>query len=319
MRDQPTLDRIRHLAIPPAWIEVWIAPDARAHIQATGRDARRRKQYRYHAEWQVARHHAKYHRLGDFGEQLPLVRRRLRKDLRGSRTSRPQVLALAVSILEQTFIRVGNREYARTNGSYGLTTLLDRHVSIGKRTAHLSYRGKGGLHRDVTVEGAELARLLAACRRIPGSQLLQYVDDAGRRHQLTSSEVNRYIAEIAGRDFTAKDFRTWGATLTAAACLEQHRAIGIGVPGKVAMRADIATVAERLGNTPAICRKSYIHPSVLEAYQDETLWRAWMRTGVKTSITPRGLSSRERRLLQFLRRAAAAAPVRRPVAGRSRG
>jgi DNA topoisomerase I len=282
---------------------VWIAPDGRAHIQATGRDARRRKQYRYHAEWQAARHRAKYQRLGDFAECLPAARRRLHRDLHAEPASRPQVLALAVSILEQTFIRVGNREYARANGSFGLTTLLDRHVKIGRTSAQLSYRGKGGLHRDVLVEGAELARLLAACRRIPGSQLFQYVDDAKRRHHLTAAEVNRYIADITGMDFTAKDFRTWGATLTAAACLERHRDIRIGVPGRVAMRADIASVAERLGNTPAICRKSYIHPSVLSAYQDEALWRTWMRAARESGPRLAGLSARERRLLRFLRRA----------------
>jgi DNA topoisomerase I len=298
--DAATLKRVRRLAIPPAWTDVWISPDARAHIQATGRDARGRKQYRYHTDWHATRDLAKYGRLIEFARRLPAVRRRVRRDLQAPRTSRTQVLALALTLLDQTFIRVGNRAYTRANGSFGLTTLQDRHVSIRSGHVEFSFRGKSGKARRLTLSDAHLARLIAACRDIPGSDLFQYRDGGGRRRTLTAQDLNQYLGEISKWHFTAKDFRTWGGAVQTADCLHAHRRKGSGLPGKTAMRRDIETVAAILGNTPAICRKSYIHPALLQAYEDAMLWRAWGTACRRPYRPTRDLSIPERRLLRFL-------------------
>ena len=299
VRDEPTLSRIRKLAIPPAWTEVWIAPNPRAHIQATGRDARGRKQYRYHTEWSAARDEEKYGRLERFARALPGIRRKVRRDLQRADTSREQVLALLVALLESTYIRVGNLEYTRTNGSYGLTTLEDRHVTISGSTIHFAFRGKGGINRRVDLKDRRLAALVKRCRAIKGPHLFQYLDHAGRRRPARSTDLNEYIGRAAGQRFTAKDFRTWGATLLAAGLLEGRGKLLIGVPGKSAMLQDIVAVSNELGNTPAICRKSYIHPYILNAYQDERAFGSWLRTG-KTGAT-QGLAGPEARLLRYLR------------------
>lgn len=297
-RDTATLARIRLLAIPPAWTEVWIAADPRAHIQATGRDARGRKQYRYHHAWQEQQATAKYRRLERFARALPRMRQRLRHDLRAAETSRSQVLALLVSLLESTYIRVGNHEYLRANKSYGLTTLEDRHVSIRGQVIAFTFRGKGGIARSVELRDRRLARLVKRCRDLEGRHLFQYLDHAGRRRPARSSDLNSYIAAIAEGSFSAKDFRTWGASLLAAGRLDERGGILLGVPGKAAMIEDIAFVASELGNTPAICRKSYIHPAILRAYQDEAGYQRWERTRKGKSL--RGLTSAENRLLRYL-------------------
>ncbi len=298
VRDAASLARIRKLAIPPAWKEVWIAPDDRAHIQATGRDVRGRKQYRYHGTWSAERGKAKYGRLAEFARELPGMRAQLRRDLKRTDASREQVLALLVTLLEATFIRVGNEEYKRANGSYGLTTLQDRHVTISGSHIRFAFRGKGGKDRLIDLKDRRLARLVKQCRDIRGAHLFQYVNAKGHRRPAHSSDLNGYISGIADGEFTAKDFRTWGATLTAARLLDRHREIVIGVPGKAAMLRDIAAVAAELGNTPAICRKSYIHPYLLKAYQDEPAWKDWRRTAAGRAVA--GLAPDEARLLRFL-------------------
>jgi len=277
---------------------VWISPDPHASIQATGRDARRRKQYRYHVEWTARQDARKYGRLAAFLRQLPDLRRKVRKDLKGADSSKEQVLALLVTLLEATFIRVGNEEYKRTNRSYGLTTLEDRHVSIRGSRIVFDFRGKSGVAGHVEIVDRTLARLIGACRDIPGSHLFQYLDASGVRRKIRSNELNAYVAGLAEDVFSAKDFRTWGATMAAATVLERHDRIVIGVPGKRAMLDDIAAVAERLGNTPAICRRSYIHPAVLDAYQNERAFEIWKRTR-KGARVP-GLSASESRLLRYL-------------------
>lgn len=296
--DAATLARIRHLAIPPAWTDVWIATDPHAHLQATGRDARGRKQYRYHQKWQEKQATAKYRRLEQFARALPRMRHQLRHDLRAAETSRAQVLALLVSLLESTYIRVGNNEYRRANNSYGLTTLEDRHVSISGQVIAFNFRGKSGKTRSVELRDRRLARLVKRCRDLEGRHLFQYLDHAGRRRPARSSDLNSYIAAIADGSFSAKDFRTWGASLLAAGRLDERGGIVLGVPGKTAMVEDIAFVASELGNTPAICRKSYIHPAILRAYQDESAYRRWERTRKGKNL--RGLTSAENRLLRYL-------------------
>jgi DNA topoisomerase-1 len=299
VRDEATLVRIAKLAIPPAWTDVWIATDTRAHIQATGRDARGRKQYRYHVEWHEAQGRQKYGRMESFAEALPGIRARVGRDLRRADTSREQVLALLVVLLEATYIRVGNQEYKRANGSYGLTTLEDRHVTISGSTITFSFRGKGGKQRRVSLKDRRLARLVKQCRDVRGQHLFQYVDARGRRRPVHSTDLNQYIAHVAGERFTAKDFRTWGATLLAAGLLDARGELLIGTPGKSAMLQDIVSVSGELGNTPAICRKSYIHPYVLKAYQDEELFRRWQRS--RKGRRGAGLGEPEARLLRYLR------------------
>ena len=277
---------------------MWIAPDPNASIQATGRDARRRKQYRYHTDWVTQQHEVKYGRLAAFLKELPALRRKVRKDLRGNDGSKDQVLALLVTLLEATFIRVGNEEYKRTNRSYGLTTLEDRHVSIRGAKISFDFRGKGGITGHAEIVDPSLARLVRACRDIPGKHLFQYMDPSGTRRKIRSAELNAYVHGLAEEDFSAKDFRTWGATMAAATLLERHDRIVIGVPGKRAMLDDIEAVADRLGNTPAICHKSYIHPALLDAYQDEDAFATWKRTRRGARVP--GLSVSESRLLRYL-------------------
>ena len=240
----------------------------------------------------------KYRRLEQFARALPRMRQQLRHDLRAAETSRAQVLALLVSLLESTYIRVGNNEYRRANGSYGLTTLEDRHVSIRGQVIAFTFRGKGGKASSVELRDRRLARLVKRCRALEGRHLFQYVDHAGRRRPARSSDLNGYIAVIADGSFSAKDFRTWGASLLAAGRLDERGGIVLGVPGKSAMVEDIAFVANELGNTPAICRKSYIHPAILRAYQDESAYRRWERTRKGKNL--RGLTSAENRLLRYL-------------------
>jgi len=273
--DADVIARIRHLAIPPAYTDVWICIDPRGHLQATGRDARRRKQYRYHPEWRTLRDHDKFARLFEFGRSLPRLRRRLRADLKLPGLPRDKVLAIVASLLGKTMGRVGNREYLRENGSYGLTTLRDRHLALlrGGR-ARLSFRGKSGQPHELTIDDARLARLLRRCQQLPGQQLFQYIDDDGHAQPIDSGMVNDYLQRATGESFTAKDFRTWGAT-----ALAVERLARTPLPRTERLRAGqivtvVKEVAEVLGNTPAICRKSYIDPIVFDAWRDGRLQRA---------------------------------------------
>jgi len=270
VRAPQTLTRIRSLAIPPAWTDVWICALPNGHIQAVGRDARGRKQYRYHPRWREVRDETKYARLAAFARALPRIRRRRHQDVRRAGLPREKVLATVIGLLETTLIRVGNEEYARQNGSYGLTTLRARHVKVTGARMRFEFVGKGGKPHVVDLDDRRLAQVVRQCRELPGHELFQYVDDHGHRQTIDSADVNAYLREIAGQDFTAKDFRTWGGTVLAAAALR-----GVEAGGKTRVKKQIAravaTVAQQMRNTPAICRKSYIHPAIFEAFETSAL------------------------------------------------
>jgi len=321
VRDEATLERVRRLAIPPAWTDVWICPDPRGHLQATGRDARRRKQYRYHPRWREERDSTKYERMIDFGRAWPRLRRAVAADLNLPGLPRRKVLATVVRLLDTTFIRVGNEEYERANRSFGLTTLKDRHVEIGRGRVRFHFRGKSGVFHDISVHDPTVAGIVRRCRDLPGQELFQYLDDNGQPASLGSSDVNDYIHEVAGHDFTAKDIRTWAGTVLAAAALhtlgvggaaarEGARRQG-GAPaghGRASNRdvtRAIEQVAERLGNTAAVCRKCYVHPHVVASFLDGTLGDAFAHLGRAPKGTT-GLHPDERAVLALLRRRAAA-------------
>jgi DNA topoisomerase-1 len=272
VRDRATLERIRSLVIPPAWTTVWIAPKANAHLQATGRDARGRKQYRYHPRWTAVRDETKYTRMLAFARVLPAIRRRVAADLRRTPLSRERVLATVVALLERTLIRVGNDEYARTNGSFGLTTLLDRHVDVRGRRVRFRFRAKSGVMQQVDLDDALLARSVQRCQDLPGQTLFQYVDDSGTPRTITSTDVNEYLRAVAGQEFTAKDFRTWAGTVLAACALCADIELSSATRRKRFVSEAVGRVAERLGNTKAVCRRCYIHPAVIDAFgEGETI------------------------------------------------
>ncbi len=266
--DENRLDEIRALAIPPAWTDVWISPIRRGHLQATGRDARGRKQYRYHRRWREVRDEAKYGRLIEFARALPRIRRRTDRDLRRRGLPREKVLALVVRLLEATLIRVGNDEYARDNRSYGLSTMRDRHVEVRGATLRFTFRGKGGKEHEIGVRDERLASLVRQVQQLPGQTLFQYHDADGERQEVTSDDVNAYLREISGDDFTAKDFRTWAGTVAAAMALEEFSEIDDEAGRKRAIVQAVEAVAKLLGNTPTVCRACYVHPDVLDAYLD---------------------------------------------------
>lgn len=265
VRHPPTLQRIRSLAIPPAWTDVWICTREEGHIQATGRDARRRKQYIYHPDWVRVRDANKFARMQAFGRALPRIRRRVAADLELPGMPRAKVLATIVRLLDTTLIRVGSREYAKQNGSYGLTTLRAHHVGVSGNEIRFAFRGKSGIAHRIVVDEARLARIVRRLLDLPGQSLFNYVDDDGEVRGIDSSDVNEYLHEIGGEDFSAKDFRTWYATLTAMQVLERRP----GLPNNAAKKEVAHTmreIAQRLGNTPTICRQSYVHPCVIEAF-----------------------------------------------------
>jgi DNA topoisomerase I len=294
VRDPHTLKRIRALAVPPAWSEVWIACDPQAHLQATGRDARGRKQYRYHPRWRDVRHQTKCDRMIPFARALPLLRRRVRADLGHPALTKSKVLAAVVYLLEKTLIRVGNIEYARSNRSFGLTTLKDGHVRIRGAELRFEFRGKSGVRQSLTLADARLARIVKRCQELPGQELFQYIDDGARR-VVTSADVNAYVREATGSEFTAKDFRTWAGTLLAAVALRNEPLhLSERQQKSVVVRA-VARVAAQLGNTPSVCRSCYIHPAVLDRYADGTL-----RAAFEAPQPVRGLSVDEAAVLALL-------------------
>jgi DNA topoisomerase-1 len=271
VRDREQLARIRSLAIPPAWSDVWICRDARGHLQATGRDARGRKQYRYHARWREVRDATKYGRMPAFAHALPALRARLERDLAAQGLPREKVLAAVVRLLEATLVRVGNEEYARRNRSFGLTTLRSRHADVSGAKVRFRFRGKGGKLHSVGVSDRRLSRIVKRCQELPGHELFQYVEQDGGLRSVGSADVNAYLREASGQDFTAKDFRTWAGTVLAAWALhERAPAASKRQQARNVVRA-VEKVAERLGNTAAICRRCYVHPAVLESYLDGTL------------------------------------------------
>jgi len=298
IRDRAELKRVASLAIPPAYENVWINPNPRGHIQATGRDARGRKQYRYHPEWRESRDLAKFDRMIEFGSSLPKLRRRLHADLKLPGLPRDKVIAVIVTLLDSTRIRVGNAEYARTNKSFGLTTLKNRHVKfLREGHAVFDFRGKGGIRHEVEVTDKRLARIVQHCQELPGQQLFQYVDAEEKRRAIDSTLVNEYLHEVMGQEFTAKDFRTWNATQLAIRLLNETP-----LPDKKTERAHkacvltvIRAVAAELRNTPAVCRKSYINPVVFEAWRDGSLHRKLKGKRMKTA------RAQERVALEFLK------------------
>jgi DNA topoisomerase I len=302
--DDDSLARITRLAVPPAWEKVWISPDRNTHILATGRDQRGRKQYRYHPTWRAVRDSTKFDRMIAFAEALPRMRARIDADLRRPGLPREKVLAAIVGLLETSLIRVGNDEYARANRSFGLTTLRDRHVEISGFTVTFDFRGKGGKRHRIKVADRRLARVVRNCRDLPGFELFQYVDDAGERHRVESGDVNAYLHEIAGSAFSAKDFRTWSASVLAATALLETHAFASQTEAKHSLAQAIESVAARLGNTPAICRKCYVHPALIEAFLDRTLAGAFEpRDDGTTDLAPE-----EAAVLGFLRARLAHAP-----------
>lgn len=302
LRDPRTRARIRALAVPPAWTEVWICRSARGHLQATGRDARGRKQYRYHPDWQALRGKVRFSRLPDFAAALPRLRRRIRRDLKRDGLPRGKVLAIVVSLMMDTLVRVGNESYARENRSYGLTTLRDRHLhQLRGGRVRLRFKGKGRLLHEVPIDDPRLARLVQACQELPGQQLFQYRDASGRVRPLGSGDVNAYLREAMGGDFTAKDFRTWGATLHAFRCLAALPVPtdGNGGPGPAreiatACNGVVGEVARALRNTPSVCRSAYIDPAVFAGWEDGRLARA--------AAGARGARQWEQAACRFLRR-----------------
>jgi DNA topoisomerase-1 len=265
------LNRIRSLAIPPAWTEVWICPWANGHIQATGRDAKGRKQYRYHARFREIREGTKYEHVVAFADALPSIREKVREHMALRGLPREKVLATVVQLLESTLIRIGNDDYAKQNNSYGLTTLKNRHVAFDGNEVRFRFTGKGGKQWSLHVRDRRIAKIIKACQELPGQELIQYVDDEGNCRDVTSSDVNDYLREITGKDFTAKDFRTWAGTVLAAMALNELESLDSAAQAKRNLRAAIEKVSARLGNTPNICRKCYVHPEVLNSYMDGNL------------------------------------------------
>jgi DNA topoisomerase-1 len=301
IRDKQRLLRIKRLAIPPAWSDVWICPSPNGHIQATGRDARRRKQYRYHERWREIRDENKYDRLINFGKALPKIRRRVQKDLALRGLPRAKVLATIVQLLERSLIRVGNEEYARENKSFGLTTMQDRHVDVKGSKLRFRFRGKSGREHEVDVTDRRIARIVSKLQDLPGQDLFQYVDDESKVRDITSQDVNEYLREIAGEDFTAKDFRTWAGTVLAAVALGSTGAFKTKKQAKANIKDAIGAVAEILGNTSAICRKCYIHPAVLKAYLKGNCINGF-KPKTREELEPKGidLASAQTAVLRFL-------------------
>lgn len=298
IRDKKTLERIRALVVPPAWTSVWISPDAGGHIQAVGRDAKGRKQYRYHARYRRVRDRVKFEHLSAFCAVLPKVRRRIDRDLARHGLTREKVLATVVRLLESTFIRIGNVEYAKNNHSFGLTTLRDKHVEISASTVRFRFRGKSGQKQEVELHDRRLARIVQQCHDLPGYDLFQYVDENGKTCRVGSSDVNQYLKEITGQEFTAKEFRTWSGTVLMARELNECGPFESPTEAKRKVVAAVKAVAEKLGNKPATCRAYYVHPFVIEAYLTNAL-PALKELG-RSSDSGADLSAEERCVLRLI-------------------
>jgi DNA topoisomerase-1 len=302
VRHPDALRRFKALAIPPAWTDVWICPRPDGHLQATGRDAKRRKQYRYHPRWRAVRDATKYDRMIAFGEALPHLRERVAHDLARRGLSREKVLATVVRLLETTLIRIGNPEYARDNHSFGLTTMRDRHVKISGATLQFQFRGKGGKYHAVSITDRRLAHTVKQCQDIPGYELFQYLDETGQRQTVDSADVNAYLRDLTGQDFTAKDVRTWAGTVSAACTLWRLETFESQTEAKNNVVQAMDAVAKQLGNTPAVCRKCYVHPAVLDAYFDKSLFAVELsQTGQTISTSQPNLHPEEAVLLTFLK------------------
>ncbi|HYE33727.1 MAG TPA: DNA topoisomerase IB [Methylomirabilota bacterium] len=299
--DEETLARIKRLAIPPAWTEVWICPNPDGHLQATGRDARGRKQYRYHPRWREVRDESKYARMIAFAKTLPKIRQRLAQDLGRPGLPREKILATVVKLLETGFIRVGNEEYARANKSYGLTTLQDKHVKVRGGAMRFEFRGKSGKDHQIDIHDPYLARIVKHCQDLPGQELFQYIDENGRQLDVTSTDVNEYLREVTGQEFTAKDFRTWAGTVLAAMALQEVEKATTQKAAKKNIIRAIESVAERLGNTPTICKKCYVHPAVVDAYLEGIVIQM-ARRNARLALKDEQLRPEEKAVLQLLER-----------------
>lgn len=299
IRNAEVLRRIQRLAIPPAWTDVWICPQANGHLQATGRDARGRKQYCYHADWRQRRDENKFEHMQAFGKALPRLRAQVQRDLRSPGLPRAKVLAAVVRLLEATLIRVGNDEYARSNRSFGLTTLRNRHVRVRGKAIQFDFTGKSGKRHTIGLADQQLARIVSKCHDLPGQELFAYVDEAGQVRDVTSQDVNDYLHEHMGEEFTAKDFRTWAGTVLAAIALRNCEIASRQREAKMNITAAIEAVAHTLGNTPAVCRKSYIHPAILDCYLDgRTIGASKAGSAPGRSLSMRAHESAVLRLLQ---------------------
>ena len=302
IRDPKVRERIEGLAIPPAWTDVWVCPSATGHIQATGRDDRDREQYIYHERWRAIRDANKFDHLVDFAETLPAIRERTDSDLRKRGLTREKVLAGVVWLLEATLIRVGNQEYARVNQSFGLTTMRAKHVELDGSQINFHFNGKGGIGQDIDVQDRRLANLVKKCLELPGYEVFRYLDEEGNRRLVESTDVNDYLHEISGKRLTSKDFRTWGGTLIGARELAGKPAPSTKREATKTVNDAVETVAGHLGNTPAVCRKCYVHPAILEAYQGGRLQAAFEHeTRKNRSTTKHGLDADERATLSILK------------------
>ncbi len=303
LRDRGALERVRQLAIPPAWTDVWISPLHNGHLQATGRDARGRKQYKYHDAFRAMREAQKYEHVTDFAKCLPAIRAIVKKHMALPGLPREKVIATIIHLLETTLIRVGNEDYARANGSYGLTTLRDPHVAVKGADLKFHFKGKSGKTWRLKVTDRRVAKIVKACQDLPGQRLFQYCDENGEQRDVTSSDVNAYLQEISGRDISAKDFRTWAGTVLAALALQEFEKIDSQAAAKRNVRAAIERVAARLGNTVTICRKCYVHPTILETYMDGTLLlKVKQRAGVEIRDKLSRLTPEEAAVLALLQR-----------------
>jgi DNA topoisomerase I len=312
IRDKAELERIRKLVIPPRWTSVWICPNPSGHLQVTARDARGRKQYRYHPKYRAVRDETKFGRMIAFSEILPLIRERVERDIALPQLARDKVLATVVWLLERTLIRVGNDEYARDNGSFGLTTLRRRHVTVSGAKLRFEFRGKSGVPHSVAITDRRIARIVQRCQELPGQELFQYLDDEGRRQSVDAGDINEYLRRITGRQVTAKDFRTWAGTTLAAAALRELGPFKTEKQAKANIVAAIDQISSRLGNTRAVCRKYYIHPVILEAYFEGVTIPATAGEArqLRTTGSPAALRRDELAVIELLRQRGKAEPLK---------
>jgi DNA topoisomerase I len=311
VRDADELRRLKSLAIPPAWRDVWICPLAHGHLQATGRDAKGRKQHRYHSRWRDVRDETKYDRMLEFGKILPAIRRKVAQDLDLPGLPREKVLATVVRLLETSMIRVGNAEYARQNKSFGLATLRSRHVNVSGSSIRFEFRGKSGVQHALDLNDRRLARIIKQCQDLPGHELFQYIGDDGGRYTIDSADVNDYLRQIGREEFSSKDFRTWAGTVLAARALGEFHSGDKKAPLKKNIVQAVEVVAKRLGNTKAVCRNCYIHPAVIDAYTDGSLFQLLTRRAKKARDSGEALATEEAAVLALLNRKLAIGNERR--------
>ncbi|MGC4035770.1 MAG: DNA topoisomerase IB [Chitinophagaceae bacterium] len=302
VKDKEQLERIRKLAIPPSWSEVWICYKPNGHIQATGLDLNKRKQYRYHADWSALRTQTKFHHLYEFGKALPVMRKKLKRDLSQHDLNENKVLATVINLMELTYIRIGNNGYEKLYGSYGLTTLKDKHVKISNEAIQFSFTGKKGVNHNISLKNKKLARIVKECRDIPGRELFQYYDDNGTKRQIDSGMVNNYIKEAAGQDFSAKDFRTWAGSLHALQSFCSLEEVNSSKDLKKNVVTVLDEVSKKLGNTRTVCRKYYVHPALIQLYEENKL-NACMGKNSNKIASANGLTVEENNLMHVLKKA----------------